>query len=77
MDAIRDVLHLGGYGLFVWPAYGAAIAILGWMTISTLRRLRTTERALESLQDIRNRSAGNVSATESDGGNGGAGVAGS
>lgn len=77
MDVIRDILHLGGYGLYVWPAYGTAIAILGWMTISTLRRLRTTERALESLQEIRSRSAGNVSATESDGGNGGAEVTGS
>ncbi len=48
MDAIRDILHLGGYGFYVWPAYGTAIVILGWMAVSTLRRLRTTERILEN-----------------------------
>ena len=53
MDAIRDIVHLGGYGLYVWPAYGAAIAILAWMAVSTLARLRTTERTLETLQNTR------------------------
>ncbi len=51
MDAIWDILHLGGYGLYVWPAYGVAIVILGWMAVSTLRRLRNAERTLEIHQN--------------------------
>ena len=53
MDAIKDILHLGGYGLYVWPAYGTAMVILGWMAISTRNRLRTAERTLEELQNAR------------------------
>ncbi len=53
MDAIRELLHLGGYGFYVWPAYGTAIVILGWMAVSTLRRLRNAERTLKNHQNMR------------------------
>ncbi len=37
---------MGGYGAFVWPAFGASALVLGWLWVSSLRRLRRLERAL-------------------------------
>ena len=37
---------MGGYGAFVWPAFGASAVVLGGLWVSSLRRLRGLERAL-------------------------------
>ncbi len=37
---------MGGYGAFVWPAFGVTALILGWLLAASLRRLRGLERAL-------------------------------
>ena len=47
MEQIREFFAMGGYGAFVWPAYGASALVLGWLWISSLRRLRLLERALD------------------------------
>ncbi len=46
MEQVRNFLAMGGYGAFVWPAYGASALVLGWLWVSSLRRLRGLERAL-------------------------------
>ena len=46
MEQIREFLAMGGYGAFVWPAFGASALVLGWLWVSSLRRLRQLERAL-------------------------------
>ena len=28
MDAVREFLHMGGYGFYVWSAYGVALIVL-------------------------------------------------
>ncbi len=53
METIRAFVHMNGYGLYVWPAFGVAAAVFVWMWLSTLRRLRVNERTLVQLQDIR------------------------
>ncbi len=55
MDALLDFLHLDGYGIYVWPAFGFAALVLGWMAFATLRRLRLNERALAELEEVRAR----------------------
>jgi heme exporter protein CcmD len=37
---------MGGYGAYVWSAFGASALVLGWLLVSSLRRLRGLERAL-------------------------------
>ncbi len=49
MEQIREFLAMGGYGPFVWPAYGASALVLGWLWVSSLRRLRHLERELADL----------------------------
>ncbi len=46
MEQLQDFLAMGGYGGFVWPAFGASALVLGWLWVSSLRRLRRLERAL-------------------------------
>lgn len=56
MDKIGNALYLGGYGIYVWPAFAFAAAVLCWMAVSTVRRLRHNERRLAALQQARGRS---------------------
>ena len=34
---MQDFLDMGGYGLYVWPSYGLAAAVLLWNIWSALR----------------------------------------
>ncbi len=43
-------LDLGGYGAYVWPAYGIAAVVLLGLLIAALTALRENERALTHLQ---------------------------
>ena len=46
-------LAMGGYGAFVWPAWGAALLILGGFTVAAVTRYRRAVRALARLEDGR------------------------
>lgn len=46
MEQLRDFLTMGDYGAYVWPAYGVSALVLGWLLVSSLRRLRGLERRL-------------------------------
>ena len=43
-------LAMGGYAAFVWPAYGAALVILGGFTLNAVLRYRAAARELDALQ---------------------------
>ena len=46
MEQVRSFLAMGGYGAFVWPAFGVTALVMGWLLATSLRRLRGLERAL-------------------------------
>ncbi len=46
MEQLRDFLAMGGYAAYVWSAFGASALVLGWLWVSSLRRLRGLERDL-------------------------------
>jgi heme exporter protein D len=50
MRAIAPYLAMGGYAVFVWPAYGVALAVLGGLALWSWRRHRRAARVLERLQ---------------------------
>ncbi len=50
MEQIESFLAMGGYGAYVWPAYGLTAAIMIAFVITTLRALRSRKRALETLE---------------------------
>ena len=45
-----EFFRMGGYGAFVWPAYGLAGVVLIAMLVASLRFLRTHESDLRSLE---------------------------
>ena len=40
MDALRNFLHMGGYGFYVWSAYGMAFVVLVANVIVPIVRAR-------------------------------------
>lgn len=43
-------LAMGGYAVYVWPAYGVAVAVLGGLAWQSWRAHRLSEKALAGLQ---------------------------
>jgi len=50
MEQFDTLLHLGGYGAYVWPAYGVAAFVLIGVLWQTLTSLRANERLVKRLQ---------------------------
>ncbi|HEY4135510.1 MAG TPA: heme exporter protein CcmD [Alphaproteobacteria bacterium] len=46
-------LDLGGYGVYVWPAYGVAGLVMLGLLAASLRALVANERMLDRLQRAR------------------------
>ncbi|HEX5314203.1 MAG TPA: heme exporter protein CcmD [Gammaproteobacteria bacterium] len=52
MRSLHEFLTMGGYALYVWPAYAAAFVVMAgsaWLALRGLRRAR--ERAIRHLED--------------------------
>ncbi len=49
MEQVQEYLAMGGYGLFIWPAYALTAVVLVGMLITTLRRLRALQSELARL----------------------------
>ncbi len=50
MEQIQSFFAMGGYGAYVWPAYGLTAAVMITFLITTLRGLRSRQKALEALE---------------------------
>ncbi len=57
MDDIRAFFEMGGYGIYVWPAFGVTAIVLIGLLLASLRSLRDNEETLETLQGERRRRA--------------------
>jgi heme exporter protein D len=55
MQRLTDFLAMGGYAVFVWPAYGVTVVVMAGLAVQSLRRYRRGQRALEALQRDRPR----------------------
>jgi heme exporter protein D len=53
VDAIMNVLHMGGYAAYVWPAYGLAFVGMVGILVFTRRTLKAREREFETLKNAR------------------------
>lgn len=50
MQQISDFLAMGGYGGFVWPAFGMTAMVMVWLLADSLRRLRVNQRLLAQME---------------------------
>ena len=57
MDGIGVFFEMGGYGVYVWPAFAVTAIVLIGLALASLRTLRDNEETLEGLQGERRRRA--------------------
>ena len=50
MEQVQTFLAMGGYGVFVWPAFALTAVILIGMLVTTVRRLHALQIELARLQ---------------------------
>ena len=50
MTAFVDWATMGGYAVFVWPAYGLALVVLGGIAAQSWWRYQASRRELGRLQ---------------------------
>ncbi|MFO1155983.1 MAG: heme exporter protein CcmD [Rhodospirillales bacterium] len=43
-------VEMGGYGVYVWPAFGVTALVLAVLAVTSLRRLRSREQTLAGMQ---------------------------
>ncbi len=55
MSGVAEWLAMGGYAVFVWPAYGVAAAVLIGVWIASVRGLRARESEIEAVEAERPR----------------------
>jgi heme exporter protein D len=47
---VSEFFSMGGYGQFIWPAYGIAFLVMAVLFVQTLRAHRARQRELEGLE---------------------------
>jgi heme exporter protein D len=57
MDGIGTFFEMGGYGVYVWPAFAVTAIVLIGLALVSLRTLRDNEETLNGLQGERRRRA--------------------
>ena len=50
MEKLRSFLVMGGYAVYVWPAFLVAALVMAGQVVTTLRGLRRREAALAELE---------------------------
>jgi heme exporter protein D len=50
MNAVATYFAMGGYAIYVWPAYALAALVLGGLALFSWRRYRASVRNLDRLQ---------------------------
>ena len=55
MEPVSEFLHMGGYALFVWPAFAVAAVVLSVLLVWSIRDLRRERDLLESRPRRRSR----------------------
>ena len=47
---MTEVFNMGEYGMYIWPAYGFAVLMLGGLVVASVRGMRARERELAELE---------------------------
>ncbi len=57
MGSIRAYFEMGGYGVYVWPAFAVTAVVLVGLLLASLRSLRTNAETLNKLERAGKRQA--------------------
>ena len=47
---MTEVFDIGEYGMYIWPAWGFAVLVLGGLVIASVRVMQARERELAELE---------------------------
>ncbi len=47
---MTEFFYMGGYGAYIWPAYGVAALVMIGLVVATLRSLKLREAELAKLE---------------------------
>lgn len=47
---MSDILNMGGYGGFIWSAWGIAFVVLAALVVFSLKSMRARERELAQME---------------------------
>ncbi len=50
-NLLSGYFAMGGHAEFIWPSYAVALLVLGGFALTSWRRLKAAERALERLSE--------------------------
>jgi len=53
--ALQGFLTMGGYGAFVWPAYGLSLLVLGGLLLAARQGLKRQERLSAEQERLKGR----------------------
>ena len=49
---MSDFFDMGGYGLFVWTTYAAAVVLMGGLLVVSVRGARRSEREVRAMEAL-------------------------
>ena len=55
---MSEFFAMGGHAAFIWPCYGLAAAVMGYLTVQSLRMMRQNEAMVQTLRTGRRGRAG-------------------
>ena len=47
---MTEIFDMGGYGVFIWPAWGIAVILLGALIVASIRTMKARERELADME---------------------------
>ena len=50
MESLAMFVEMGGYAVYVWPAFAVSALVLGGLLLASLRGLRARENTLAALR---------------------------
>lgn len=53
MERIVEFMAMGGYGTYVWPAFGVVLAVMALLWFASMRGWRKSELDLRALRKSR------------------------
>ncbi len=53
MGAMAEYFAMGGYAVYVWPAYAVTVLVLIGMMVASVRSLRRHRKLLAALEAVR------------------------
>jgi heme exporter protein D len=58
MDRIATFFAMGGYAVYVWPAFAVAAIVMAGLVVTTLLTLHRRERELAEIEETRRQRPG-------------------